>query len=115
MEIIREKAFFGVTGGSARHHDDDTVIVPPSGEQDHFDRHVVRAAGVLGLKVKVEESVSASDHIKLVKANMVKKNLNHSQIIPIQTGVVGGVVGDLHKQYKGTGNPTYPCLVVEGD
>lgn len=54
VEIIREKAFFGVIGGCARHHEDDHILLPPDKERDHFDRHMERAAVVLGLKVEVE-------------------------------------------------------------
>lgn len=52
VEVIREKAFFGVIGGAARHHDADKVVLPPSREWDHFDQHVQRAAAILGLTVE---------------------------------------------------------------
>jgi len=55
VEVIRQKAFFGVVGGSARHHDQDYVVVNPPDEQDHFDRHVLKAACALGLEVRVKE------------------------------------------------------------
>lgn len=55
VEVIRQKAFFGIIGGAARHHDSEKVILPPSGSWDHFDKHVARAAGALGLKVEVEK------------------------------------------------------------
>lgn len=54
VEVIRQNAFFGVVGGAARHRAGDTVLLPPSSQRDHFDRHVARAASVLGLKVKVD-------------------------------------------------------------
>lgn len=52
VEIIRSAMFFGAMGGAARSHSGDTVTVPPSEAHDHFDRHVVRAARALGLKIK---------------------------------------------------------------
>ena len=51
-EVIRQLAFFGVVGGSARSHSGTSVTVQHPSKQDHFDRHVVRAAHVLGLTVK---------------------------------------------------------------
>ena len=55
VEVIRGKAFFGVSSGSARvRHDRDYVVVPKK-HQDHFDKHVVRAAEALGLEVKYED------------------------------------------------------------
>jgi len=54
-EAIREVMFFGSVGGACRHHKADFVTVPPSSEQDHFDRHIVLAAGLVGLKVKIKE------------------------------------------------------------
>jgi len=54
VEVIRSAAFFGVVGGSARHHADDKVKLPPSSRWDHFDKHVARAANVLGLPVKTK-------------------------------------------------------------
>lgn len=53
-EVIREKLFFGNCGGSARHHSADHVILPAKG-QDHYDGHIARAAGIIGLKVEYEE------------------------------------------------------------
>lgn len=55
VEVIRAASFGGVVGGAARSHKADKVIVPPSEQRDHFDRHVVRAAQVLGLKVEVAD------------------------------------------------------------
>ena len=55
VEVIRAASFGGVVGGAARSHKADKVVVPPPEQRDHFDRHVVRAAGVLGLKVEVSE------------------------------------------------------------
>ena len=55
VEVIREVAFFGTVGGAARHHKADRVKLPPKSRWDHFDRHVERAARVLGLKVEVEK------------------------------------------------------------
>lgn len=52
VEVIRDKAFFGVIGGSARSHEADLVTIPPSSEWDHFDRHVAKAADAIGLKVE---------------------------------------------------------------
>ena len=51
VEIIREAAFFGTVGGQARYHKDTKVTLPPSKAWDHFDRHVARAAGRIGLEV----------------------------------------------------------------
>ena len=51
VEVIRAAAFFGAGGGSARKHSDTQVLLPPVGEWDHFDKHVERAAKVLGLEV----------------------------------------------------------------
>lgn len=56
VEVIRWHAFKGRVGGSARLRSDRKyVIVPPKQKQDHFDRHVIRAAQVLGLEVRIEE------------------------------------------------------------
>ena len=57
VEVLRYHAFSGIVGGSARYRSDlDHVEVPPEHERDHFDRHVVKTATVLGLEVKVRES-----------------------------------------------------------
>ena len=53
VEVIRAVAFHGVVGGCAKSHKDDKVILPST--DDHFNRHVRRAAGRLGLKVEVEK------------------------------------------------------------
>lgn len=53
VEVIRHHAFFGATGGSARVRSDRNYVVVNK-QQDHFDRHVVRAAQVLGLDVRYE-------------------------------------------------------------
>jgi hypothetical protein len=50
VEIIRQHAFFGAMGGGARHHNDDKVVLLNG--TDHHDRHLARAAAVLGLKVE---------------------------------------------------------------
>lgn len=55
VEVIRSAMFFGTVGGAARHHSGTSVTVPPSINQDHFDRHVVRAANILGLKIKYKQ------------------------------------------------------------
>ena len=54
VEVIRSVSFGGFVGGAARSHEDDKVILPPQKQWDHFDKHVARAANVLGLKVEVE-------------------------------------------------------------
>lgn len=54
VEVIRNKAFFGVIGGAARSHKGDSVTLPPRNQWDHFDKHVERAAKALGLKVIIE-------------------------------------------------------------
>lgn len=57
VEVIRYHAFGGVVGGAARSRSDrDWVELPPRNEWDHFDRHVERAAGILGLEVRGGES-----------------------------------------------------------
>ena len=55
VEVIRNKAFFGVVGGAARSHEADHVTLPPQSQWDHFDKHVSRAAGTLGLKVVIRQ------------------------------------------------------------
>lgn len=55
VEVVRQKAFFGVVEGGARHHDDDHILLPPRDTWDHFDRHMERAAQILGLRVEIEE------------------------------------------------------------
>lgn len=54
-EVIRKKAFYGVIGGAARSHDDDHITLPPQSKWDHFDKHMARAAAVLGLEVRFEK------------------------------------------------------------
>ena len=58
VEVVREKAFFGVTGGCARHHDSDHITLPPTTEWDHFDHHMKRAADTIGLKVVIQEKAT---------------------------------------------------------
>jgi len=54
VEVIRFHAFGGVIGGSARFRTDRSyVVIPPHEEQDHHDVHLLKAARVLGLAVKV--------------------------------------------------------------
>ena len=57
-EVIRSASWFGVVGGAARSHSGTTVTVRPLKEQDHFDRHVIKAANALGLEVKTQETVN---------------------------------------------------------
>lgn len=52
VEVVRKASFGGVVGGCARSRKDTKVLLPPSSCWDHFDRHVQRAAIVLGLKVE---------------------------------------------------------------
>lgn len=52
VEVIRSAAFGGVVGGAAKSHKADRVQLPPEQRWDHFDKHVWRAAKVLGLKVE---------------------------------------------------------------
>lgn len=54
VEVIRQKAFFGIVGNGARHHDAEYVILPPTSEWDHFDGHVNRAASAIGLEVRID-------------------------------------------------------------
>lgn len=54
-EVIRTKAFYGVIGGAARSHDDDHITLPPQNQWDHYDKHMARAAGVLGLEVRIKK------------------------------------------------------------
>jgi hypothetical protein len=60
-EIIRAKS--GLHGGAARFHAGDHVTVPPFAKQDHFDRHVVKAAQALGITVKVEGEVEQPSNL----------------------------------------------------
>lgn len=55
VEVIRSKAFYGACGGSARRRDGESVLLPPTECWEHFDKHVAKAAAVLGLKVEVEK------------------------------------------------------------
>ncbi|MGE3341550.1 MAG: hypothetical protein AB7J46_06675 [Candidatus Altimarinota bacterium] len=54
VEIIREAMFFGSIGGCARFHRDTKVTLPPESQHDHFDRHVRRAANILGLEIQYQ-------------------------------------------------------------
>ena len=55
VEVIRGRAFNGIVGGAARYRTDiGFVTLPPRKEWDHFDKHVERAALVLGLGIKIE-------------------------------------------------------------
>lgn len=54
VEVIRHKLFDGMVGGTARHREGDCVILPPSSKWDHFDRHVQRAALILGLRIETK-------------------------------------------------------------
>lgn len=74
VEVIRGKAFFGVVGDSARHRDDDHVTLPPEGEWDHFDNHVARVTGMLGLKIETEKLDPKDIEIEL-KTNTSYKDL----------------------------------------
>lgn len=65
VEVIRAKAFNGVIGGSARSHHADHITLPPRGQWDHFDRHMERAARVLGLKVVVEEETNKGVEVEV--------------------------------------------------
>lgn len=52
-EVLRGAMFFGAHGGCARTRTDITyVTLPPRDEWDHYDKHVARAADILGLEVK---------------------------------------------------------------
>jgi hypothetical protein len=54
VEVIRHFVFDGHIGGSARSRSDRFhIVVPPQIEQDHHDIHLMKAARVLGLVVKV--------------------------------------------------------------
>jgi len=55
VEVIRHKVFYGACGGSARRRAGDSVLLPPPYKWEHFDKHVARAAEVLGLEVKYEK------------------------------------------------------------
>ena len=54
IEIIRNHMFFGVVGGCARSHNDNKVTLPSPHRYDHFDRHVQKAARILGLRIQNE-------------------------------------------------------------
>lgn len=70
VEVIRHYAFNGIIGGCARSRSDrDYVELPPTSEWDHFDRHVERAAQVLGLEVRVEKNEAS----KGLEINMVEE------------------------------------------
>lgn len=64
-EIVRQAAFFGVTGGCARHHKDEVITLPPENKWDHFDHHQDRAARVVGLEVKIEAEPSDPAGVKI--------------------------------------------------
>lgn len=85
VEVIRQKAFFGVVGGSARHHDQDYVVVNPPDEQDHFDRHVLKAAYALGLEVRVKEKEkklsNKTECEVIINLPKEKKHYSHSQTL----------------------------------
>ena len=55
IEIIRDRMFFGVVGGSARSHKADSVQLPPRIQWDHFDRHVERGARIVDLQMEIGE------------------------------------------------------------
>lgn len=54
-EVVRERLFFGHIGGAARHRAGEHVTLPPIPQRDHYDHHIARVVGLLGLTVKVEE------------------------------------------------------------
>ena len=50
VEVLRNRAFFGMVGGGARHREGDEIELLVGG--DHHDRHLVRAASILGVQIK---------------------------------------------------------------
>lgn len=57
-EVLRSKLFGGKIGGSARSRTDiDYVTLPPRSEWDHYDRHVERAAQIMGLEVRIKDEI----------------------------------------------------------
>lgn len=83
VEVIRGHALGGKVGGSAaRWRDDiDYVTVPPHEQMDHFDRHVVKAANALGLKVRVVDS-TPKDPAPAVEVVKKKKVISSPFTIP---------------------------------
>ncbi len=54
VEVIRGVS--ALKGGSCRYREDrNYVLLPPRREWDHFDRHVYKAAGWLGVEVRIKE------------------------------------------------------------
>ena len=51
-EVIRQASWGGVVGGSARSHQGNSITLPPQEEWDHFDKHMARAAEMVGLTIK---------------------------------------------------------------
>lgn len=57
-EVIRGHSFPGI-GGARYRIDTREVVVPPANQQDHFDRHVIRAASALGLTIIIQPKETA--------------------------------------------------------
>lgn len=62
VEVIRAQSWNGVVGGCARYRTDiKYVTVEPPSRQDHFARHVVKAASALGLEIKYKKDKKGED------------------------------------------------------
>ena len=93
VEVIRHHAFGGVIGGAARSRGDrNWVELPPRDQWDHFDRHVERAAEVLGLEIRVEEEKEVAGlRVALSDTPAPQPPQKQPPLIPDQS--VGGMWG----------------------
>lgn len=84
-EVIRSASWFGACGGAARRRVDDHITIPPSSKQDHFDRHMVRAATLIGLRVDIESPKVVGEVVtqgpKMIQlTNMAYSNAFNAQV-----------------------------------
>jgi len=63
-EVIRAASFFGIGEVGARTRVDTKIVLPPSKIWDHYDKHMARAASVLGIEV-----VESEDAPSVLKAS----------------------------------------------
>jgi hypothetical protein len=101
-EVIRGVTFPGV--GAARFRTDiDFVTVPPASHQDHYDRHVVKAAHALGLGIVIDEAlgkkVKAKGKVKVNAAPFADADLNTLLTPP----PVPPVPGEMEDPWQGHG------------
>lgn len=74
VEVIRAQSWNGVVGGCARYRTDiKYVTVEPPSQQDHFARHVVKAASALGLEIKYKKDKKGEDPGVVVEPYVEKK------------------------------------------